>query len=68
MYTFLFELEIPVVIVLSKIDKLSKNELNKSLNYTKNIFFWQDIFSVSSLKKTWLKELDKYIKSILISK
>lgn len=68
MYKFLLELWIPVIIVLSKIDKLSKNELIKSINHSKKNFFWQDIFSVSSHKKNWLKELEKYIRNILITK
>jgi GTP-binding protein EngB required for normal cell division len=39
MYKFLLELEMPVVIVLSKIDKLSNLEISKSINHAKNIFF-----------------------------
>ena len=68
MYKYLLKFEIPVVIVLSKIDKLWKNQIQKSINHTKNNFFWQDVFAVSSLKKTWLVELEKYLKSDLISK
>jgi len=68
MYKYLLELEIPVSIVLSKIDKLWKNQVQKSINHAKNHFFWQDIFAVSSLKKTWLKELEKHLTAILISK
>ncbi len=68
MYKYLLELEMPVAIVLSKIDKLPKNEIQKSISHAKNNFFGQDIFPVSSLKKTWLKELEKFLKSNLISK
>lgn len=68
MYKYLLELEIPVLIVLSKIDKLWNDQIQKSINYTKNIFFWQDIIAVSSTKKTWLVELEKYLKTILKSK
>jgi len=68
MYKYLLELDIPVVIVLSKIDKLSKNDINKSITKAKNDFFGQDIFWVSSLKKIWLKEFEKYLKSNLVSK
>jgi GTP-binding protein EngB required for normal cell division len=39
MYKYILELELPVTIVLSKIDKLSKNELAKSLAHTKKEFF-----------------------------
>ena len=68
MYKFLLEFEMNVVIVLSKIDKLSKSEISKSLKFTKEKFFWQDIFVISALKKTWLKEFEKYLKQILLSK
>jgi hypothetical protein len=39
MYNFITELEIPVLIVLSKSDKLSKSELNKSLDFAEKNFF-----------------------------
>lgn len=68
MYKYLLWLELPVTIVLSKIDKLSVNELNKSLNHAKEIFFWQEIIWVSSIKKTWLKDLEKSIKLVLSSR
>lgn len=68
MYKYLLELEIPVSIVISKIDKLWNNQIQKSINHAKNNFFGQEIFAVSSLKKTWLTELEKQIKSDLLSK
>lgn len=68
MYKFLLEFWMSVVIVLAKIDKLSKSELIKSINHTKNNFFWQEVFAVSSTKYTWLKELERYIKNVLTSK
>jgi GTP-binding protein EngB required for normal cell division len=39
MYKYILELGLPVTIVLSKIDKLSKNEVNKSLSHSKKHFF-----------------------------
>jgi GTP-binding protein EngB required for normal cell division len=39
MYKFILELELPVTIVLSKIDKISKSEVGKSLAHAKNQFF-----------------------------
>lgn len=68
MYKYILELGLPVTIVLSKTDKLSKNEVAKSLAHTKNQFFWQEIIPVSSLKKTWIRELEKSIKACLLEK
>lgn len=39
MYKFLKEQSIPLLIVLTKIDRLSKNEAQKSLNYAQETFF-----------------------------
>ena len=39
MYKFILELELPVTIVLSKIDKLSNNEVGKSFVHAQNQFF-----------------------------
>jgi GTP-binding protein EngB required for normal cell division len=39
MYKYILELELPVTIVLSKIDKLSNSEAGKSLTHAKNQFF-----------------------------
>ena len=68
MYKYILELGLPVTIVLSKIDKLSKSETAKSLAHAKNQFFGQEIIPVSSLKKVWIKELEKSIKSALLEK
>ena len=66
MYKFILDLELPVTIVLSKIDKLSKSELSKSISHNKNQFFWQEIIPVSSTKKLWIKDLEKSIKKCLV--
>lgn len=68
MYKYLLGLELPVTIVLSKVDKLSNSEIWKSLNHAKQKFFGQTIIPVSSTKKTWLKELEKVIKASLLNK
>lgn len=68
MYKYILDLWLPVTIVLSKIDKLSKSEIAKSLTYAKNQFFGQEIIPVSSLKKVWIKELEKSIKAVLLEK
>ncbi len=68
MYKYLLELWLSITIILSKIDKLNKSEVMKSLVYAKNIFFGQEIIPVSSLKKIGIRELEKSITSSLISK
>lgn len=61
MYKYILELWIPITIVLSKIDRLSKNEIHKSKILASEIFFWQDIFPISSMKNIWIRELEKYL-------
>lgn len=68
MYKYLLEFDIQLLFVLSKIDKLSKSELVKSEKFTKDTFFWQDVICVSSSKNMWIRELEKYLKAVLISK
>lgn len=65
MYKFVLELELPVLIVLSKIDKLSKSEISRIVEKTKNDFFWQEILAFSSKNKTWLKEILKIFENSL---
>jgi len=67
MYKFFLTLGIEVVVVLSKIDKLSRSELDKSIAATEKDFFWQDILAVSYLKWTNINELTKYLKAVLLS-
>jgi GTP-binding protein len=66
MYKYILDLWLPVVIVLSKVDKIGSSEANKSYAHAKNEFFWQEIIAVSSTKKIWIKELDKCIKKALL--
>lgn len=61
MFKFIQEFQIPLVFVLNKTDKLSNNEITKSINYTQEIFFGQKIFAVSSKKWTWIPELVRFI-------
>lgn len=67
MYKYLLDLELPIKIVLSKTDKISKWELGKVTQKIKNDFFWQEILPVSSLKKTWVHELSKSLRQALLS-
>lgn len=66
MYKYLLELDLPVLVVLSKADKLGKAELNKSLEFAKKTFFWQEILAVSSKNKLWIFELEKNLKNSFI--
>ncbi len=68
MYKYIFELGLPLTIVLSKIDKLGKSESAKSLSHAKETFFWQEIILVSNTKKIGIRELEKSIKKALLDK
>ena len=65
MYQYILELGLPVLIVLSKADRLSKSEQKKAENYTKQKFFWQEILSISSKTKLWIPDLEKILKNSL---
>lgn len=61
MFKFLSIFSIPFVFCLNKIDKLWNNEIKKSLDHTRNIFFWQQVIPTSSKTKYWIKELLKVL-------
>ncbi len=65
MYKYLSELWIPLTIVLSKTDKISKNDVFKAKNHSEKLFFWQQIYAVSATKKEWMKELAGVCKKLL---
>jgi GTP-binding protein EngB required for normal cell division len=50
MLEFLSEQELSPVIVLSKCDRLGRNDVNKSIAHTQKVFFGQQILPVSSSK------------------
>jgi len=66
MFKYLQELELPILIVLSKIDRLNKSETAKSLIHAKKVFFGQEILAISSTKRVWIKELEKVIREALV--
>jgi len=68
MFNYIQELWLPVIIVLSKIDRLSKNEIVKAKNYVEKNLFGQKILSVSSHKKIWIKELFRELSNSLEEK
>lgn len=53
--------EKPIVIVLTKSDKLGPQEIEKRKAFIKQNSGIETLFSISNLKKTGLKELEKYI-------
>ena len=61
MFKFIQEFEIPLTFVLNKTDKLSNNEVFKSLKHTQDIFFGQKVFTVSAKKGDWVWELLKFL-------
>lgn len=68
MFNYLQELQIPLIFVLNKIDKLSNNEINKSLLHTKDLFFWQEIIWTSAKNNINIDELRKILIEILKQK
>lgn len=65
MYKYILEIELPVIVVLSKADKISKNELAKSIQKAEQTFFGQDILAVSSKTKQGIDHLKKILKVAL---
>ena len=65
MFKFLQEFEIPLIFVLNKIDKLSNNEINKSLNYTSKAFFWQQILTSSTKNFDGINDIKKELIRVL---
>ena len=55
----------PIILVLNKIDALSKEEIYALINQYKDIYPFGDIVPVSALKKQNIKELIKTIKKYL---
>lgn len=68
MYKYILDLWLPITIVISKIDKISKWELAKCIASTKKNFFWQEILPVSSTKRLGIRELEKNITKALLDK
>ena len=68
MFLYVQKLWIPINIILSKTDKLSKSEAAKAKNHIEKELFGQKVFAVSSLKKVWISELFNDLADSLISK
>jgi GTP-binding protein len=68
MFNYVQSLEIPVIIVLSKTDRLWKSEVLKAKNYIEKELFGQKVIITSSTKKVGIKELFKELSDRLIEK
>jgi len=68
MYNYITELGLPMSIILSKIDRLSKNEVSKSVMHAEKIFFWARILPVSSSKLDGIDKLRNILGEALASK
>ncbi len=61
MFNYINDLEIPVLIILSKVDRLSNNDVNKSIFHCEEVFFGQQVMAVSSMKKLGVDEIFKVL-------
>lgn len=68
MYKYLQEIKVPLVFVLNKIDRLSKNEVFKSLSHTQEIFFGQKVIPLSAKNWDGVRELEKDLFESLTAK
>lgn len=68
MYNYITGFGLPLSIVLSKIDRLGKNDSNRSVVHTEKIFFGARVIAVSSSKMTWIDTLRNILGEALASK
>lgn len=68
MYKYLQEFWVPLVFVLNKTDRLSKNEIFKAFAYTSQIFFGQKILTLSAKSGEGVRELEKDLFDSLTAK
>lgn len=61
MYHYIWELELPVSVILSKIDRLGKNDVNKSKAHTEKTFFGARVMPVSVTKYQGIDEIRKLL-------
>ena len=65
MYNYITELELPITVVMSKVDKLSNNDKNKTIAHTQKTFFWARVMGISSTKMDGVDELRKVLGEVL---
>lgn len=61
MWQYITELQIPLTVVLNKVDKLWNQEKQLSLKHTEEILFWQKIELVSAHTWEGIDALQKYL-------
>ncbi len=61
MWQYITELQIPLTVVLNKVDKLWNQDKQLSLKHTEEILFWQKIELVSAHSGEWIDTLQKYL-------
>jgi len=61
MYEYISSLELPVTIVLAKIDRLGKNDVMKSKSHTEKTFFGARVIPISSTKLDGIDQLRKVL-------
>ena len=66
MYEFLLGFWLEVVIIISKVDKLSQKDISSCIGEIKEHFFGQEVIPVSATTKQGLRELEKILVSSLI--
>ncbi len=67
MYQYIQTLWLPVTLVLSKIDKLKKSEIQKSLRHAEELFFWARVIPLSAHKNRGVDDLQKILSETLRS-
>ena len=61
MYNYISDLELPMTVVLSKTDRLSKSDVSKSLAHTEKTFFGARVMWVSATKNKGIDEVRKVL-------
>lgn len=62
MYNYITnDLKLPITVVMSKIDKLSRGDSDRSKNHTEKTFFGARVMGISSTKKDGIDELRKVL-------
>jgi len=57
MFGYIQKLQLPILIVLSKVDRMSKSDVNKSLAHCSDVFFGQQIIPASVKSSVWVREV-----------
>ncbi len=66
MHDYLIKLWVPMFVVLSKVDRLNRSEIDKSIVHTQSLMPGQTIFTLSSKKNIGIKELYREIWEVLM--